>query len=124
MSHFLGPIAPILTDATSVQELNPNGGAVTNQLPSLKAEGNVQRLNLTSFNEFKNVPNQGYSAQHPSAQSDGDEHGRGETGLNSGVGTIIDEQRKDVLLYSSGNKYSPGNAGSNYYNYTFGEQYW
>jgi len=124
MSHFLGPIAPILTDAASVQELNPNGGAVTNQLPSLKTEGNVQRLNLTTFNEFKNVPNQGYSAQHPAAQSDGDDHGRGETGPNSGVGTIIDEQRKDVLLYSSGNKYSPGNAGSNYYNYTFGEQYW
>ena len=124
MSHFLGPIAPILTDATWVQELNPNGGAVTNQLPSLKTEGNVQRLNLTSFNEFKNVPNQGYSSQHPAAQSDGDDHGRGETGPNSGVGTIIDEQRKDVLLYSSGNKYSPGNAGSNYYNYTFGEQYW
>ena len=56
MSHFLGPIAPILTDAASVQELNPNGGAVTNQLPSLKTEGGVQRLNLTSFNEFKNVP--------------------------------------------------------------------
>lgn len=124
MSHFLGPIAPILTDAAAVQELNPNGGAVTNQLPSLKTEGNVQRLNLTTFNEFKNVPNQGYSAQHPAAQHDGDDHGRGETGPNSGVGTIIDEQRKDVLLYSSGNKYSPGNSGSNYYNYTFGEQYW
>ncbi len=124
MSHFLGPIAPILTDAASVQELNPNGGAVTNQLPSLKTEGGDQRLNLTSFNEFKNVTNQGYSAQHPAAQSDGDDHGRGETGPNSGVGTIIDEQRKDVLLYSSGNKYSPGNAGGNYYNYTFGEQYW
>ena len=70
------------------------------------------------------IRDRGYSAQHPAAQHDGDEHGRGETGPNSGVGTIIDEQRKDVLLYSSGNKYSPGNAGSNYYNYTFGEQYW
>ena len=58
MSHFLGPVAPILTDAASVQDLNPNGGAVTNQLPSLKAEGDVQRANITSFNEFKDVPNQ------------------------------------------------------------------
>jgi len=33
MAHYLGPIAPVLTDANSVQELNPNGGAVTNQLP-------------------------------------------------------------------------------------------
>lgn len=124
MSHFLGPIAPVLTDAAAVQELNPNGGAVTNQLPSLKVEGDIQRVNLTTFNEFKNVPNQGYSQQHPAAQHDGDDHGRGETGPNSGVGTIIDEQRKDVLLYSSGNKYSPGGAGSNYYSYSFGEQYW
>ena len=46
MSHFLGPIAPILTDAGSVQELNPNGGAVTNQLPSLKVEGDVQRAKV------------------------------------------------------------------------------
>ena len=124
MSHFLGPIAPILTDAGSVQELNPNGGAVTNQLPSLKTEGDTQRASITSFNEYKNVPNQGYSAQHPNAQSDGDEHGRGEQGPNAGVGTTIDMQRKDVLLYSSGNKYSPGSAGSNYYNFSFGEQYW
>ena len=123
MSHFLGPVAPILTDAASVQDLNPNGGAVTNQLPSLKAEGDVQRANITSFNEFKDVPNQGYSAQNPAAQSDGDDHGRGETGPNSGVGTIIDEQRKDVLLYSSGNKYQHG-SGNNYYNFSFGEQYW
>ena len=124
MSHFLGPIAPILTDEASVQELNPNGGAVTNQLPSLKVEGSIQRTNILSFNEFKNVPNQGYDAQNPAAQSDGDDHGRGETGPNSGVGTIIDEQRKDLLLYSSGNKYSPGGSGSNYYTYTYGEQYW
>ena len=115
MSHFLGPIAPILTDEASVQELNPNGGAVTNQLPSLKVEGNIQRTSILSFNEFKNVPNQGYDAQNPAAQSDGDDHGRGETGPNSGVGTIIDEQRKDLLL---------GGSGSNYYTYTYGEQYW
>lgn len=121
MAHFLGPIAPVLTDANSVQELNPNGGAVTNQLPSLKEQGEITRAQVTSFNEYKDVPNQGYDAQHPNAQSDGDDHGRGETGPNSGVGTIIDEQRKDVLLYSSGNKYQPGN---NYYNFAFGEQYW
>jgi hypothetical protein len=29
-------ISPVLTDAQSVEELNPNGGGVTNQLPSLK----------------------------------------------------------------------------------------
>jgi len=121
MSHHLTSIAPILTDAASVQELNPNGGAVTNQLPSLKVEGNVQRAQQTSFNEYKNVPNQGYSSQHPNAQHDGDDHGRGEVGPGQGVGTLIDEQRKDVLLYSSGNKYKPG---FNYYTYNFGEQYW
>ena len=123
MSHFLGPMAPILTDADSVQDLNPNGGAITNQLPSLKVQGEAQRASITSFNEFKNISNQGYSAENPAAQSDGDDHGRGETGPNSGVGTIIDEQRKDVLLYSSGNKYKPG-SGNNYYNFSFGEQYW
>jgi hypothetical protein len=116
-------IAPVLTDAGSVQELNPNGGAVTNQEPSLKVTGDITRAQITSFNEYKNVPNQEYSAQHPNAQSDGDDEGRGETGPGQGVGTIIDEQRKDVLLYSSGNKYQPG-AGNNYYNFSFGEQYW
>ena len=124
MSHFLGPIAPILTDEASVQDLNPNGGGVTNQLPSLKAESIIQRANITSFNEFKNVTNQGYSAQNPAAQHDGDEHGRGETGPNSGVGTSIDVFKFQQLMYSSGNKYTPGTAGNNYYNYSFGEQYW
>lgn len=114
-------ISPVLTDAGSVQELNPNGGAVTNQEPSLKVTGDIQRANVTSFNEYKNIPNQGYSAQHPNAQSDGDDEGRGETGPGQGVGTIIDSQRKDTLLYQSGNKYKPG---TNYYNFNFGEQYW
>ena len=123
MSHFLGPIAPVLTDAHSVQELNPNGGAVTNQEPSLKVTGDITRTQITSFNEYKNVPNQEYSAQHPNAQHDGDDHGRGEVGPGQGVGTLIDEQRKNVLLYSSGNKYKPG-SGNNYYNFSFGEQYW
>ena len=121
MSHFLGPISPVLTDAASVQELNPNGGAVTNQDPSLKVTGDIVRTNNTSFNEFKNVPNQGYSAQHPAAQSDGDDHGRGETGPGSGVGTSIDAFKFNQLIYSSGNKYMPG---TNYYTYNFGEQYW
>jgi hypothetical protein len=114
-------IAPVLTDAGSVQELNPNGGAVTNQEPSLKVTGEVVRSQVTSFNEYKNVQGQQYSAQHPNAQSDGDDEGRGETGPGQGVGTIIDEQRKDTLLYQSGNKYKPG---TNYYNFNFGEQYW
>jgi hypothetical protein len=114
-------IAPVLTDADSVQELNPNGGAVTNQEPSLKVTGGIVRSQITSFNEYKNVNGQQYSAQHPNAQSDGDELGRGETTPGGGVGTLTDSQRKNVLLYSSGNKYKPGN---NYYSYSFGEQYW
>ena len=117
-------IAPILTDADSVQELNPNGGAVTNQLPSLKAQGDISRAQQTVINDYKNVNGQRYDAQHPNAQSTGDNYGRGETGPNSGVGTLIDIQRKNVLLYTSGNKYKPGTAGSNYYNYSYGEQYW
>jgi hypothetical protein len=114
-------IAPILTDANSVQELNPNGGAVTNQEPSLKVTGEHVRSQITSFNVYNITPTNNYSAQHPNAQSDGDDYGRGETGPGSGVGNLIDEQRKDVLLYSSGNKYKPG---TNYYSYNFGEQYW
>lgn len=117
-------IAPILTDADSVQELNPNGGAVTNQLPSLKAQGDISRAQQTVINDYKNVNGQRYDAQHPNAQSTGDNYGRGETAPNSGIGTLIDIQRKNVLLYTSGNKYKPGTAGSNYYNYSYGEQYW
>jgi hypothetical protein len=117
-------IAPVLTDADAVQELNPNGGAVTNQLPSLKQQGDISRAQQTVINDYKNVNGQRYDAQHPNAQSNGDNYGRGETGPNSGVGTLIDIQRKNVLLYTSGNKYKPGTAGSNYYNYSYGEQYW
>ena len=117
-------IAPILTDNASIQELNPNGGGVTNQLPSLKVQGEISRQQNTTLNDYKNVTGQLYSAQHPNAQSNGDNYGRGEVSPNGGVGTIVDIQRKNLLLYSSGNKYKPGNAGSNYYNFSFGEQYW
>ena len=114
-------ITPILTDKNSVQELNPNGGAVTNQEPTLKQTGDAQRASITSFNEYKNVPNQGYSKQHPNAQSDGDDEGRGEVGPGQGVGTSDDKVAKTTLLYNSGNKYKPG---TNYYNFTYTEQYW
>jgi hypothetical protein len=117
-------VAPVLTDNSSVQELNPNGGAVTNQLPSLKVQGEISRSQITSFNVYKNLDNQKYSAQHPNAQHDGDIYGRGELAPGGGVGTSIDTMEKNTLLYSSGNKYKPGSAGSNYYNFSFGEQYW
>ena len=115
------PISPILTDATSVQELNPNGGAVTNQEPSLKVTANNQRAKITSFNTYKDVQGQEYSAQHPNAQSDGDADGRGEKAPGQGVGNSLDIQQKNSLLYQSGNKYKPFN---NYYNFGYGEQYW
>lgn len=117
-------IAPILTDNDSVEELNPDGGGVTNQLPSLKVQGEITRQQNTILNDYKNLNGQRYDAQHPNAQSTGDNYGRGETGPGSGVGTLIDIQQKNTLLYSSGNKYKPGTAGSNYYNFSFGEQYW
>lgn len=116
-----GPIAPILTDSNSVDELNPNGGGVTNQEPSLKTTGEIQRTSITSFNDYKNLSGQEYNSQHPNSQSDGDDRGRGEVSPGQGVGTLIDAQRKTSLLYSSGNKYKPG---SNYYTYNYGEQYW
>jgi hypothetical protein len=111
-------IAPIGTTEGDVQDMGP--GAVTNQLPSLKATADAVRASITSFNEFKNVPNQGYSAQNPAAQSDGDDEGRGDAG-NSTVGNSVDILTKDVLVYSSGNKYKP-NQGYNGNNP--GEQYW
>jgi hypothetical protein len=104
-----------------VQELNPNGGAVTNQEPSLKVTGDIVRSQITTFNDYKNIAGQQYSSQHPNAQSDGDEQGRGEANTNGGVGTLTDIQRKNTLIYQSGNKYKPG---INYYNFNFGEQYW
>ena len=99
-------IGPVGTTSADVQDMGP--GAVTNQLPSLKATADAQRAQITSFNEFKNVPNQGYSAQHPAAQSDGDDEGKGDAG-NSTVGNSVDILTKNVLVYSSGNKYSTKN---------------
>lgn len=112
------PISPIGTTANDVQDMGP--GAVTGQLPSLKATADMVRAQITSFNEFKNVPNQGYSAQHPAAQSDGDDEGRGDAGNNT-VGNSVDILTKNQLVYNSGNKYKPGNG---YNNNNMGEQYW
>jgi hypothetical protein len=121
MAHNGTPISPVLTDNGSVEELNPNGGGVLNQLPSLKAQGEVSRTQLTTFNDYRNSTGNQYGATHENAQSDGDEHGRGETNPNGGVGTKTDKIKKTQLLYSSGNKYSPVGG---YYSFTFGEQYW
>ena len=112
-------ISPVLTDAGSVEELNPNGGGVLNQLPSLKEVGNTVRLQNLSFNFYKDSTGNRYNVTHPNAQSDGDNYGRGD--ISGQVGTKIDQLEKDVLLYSSGNKYAPG---SGYYNNNYGEQYW
>jgi hypothetical protein len=111
-------IGGVGTSETDVQDMGP--GAVTNQLPSLKATADMVRAQITSFNEYKNVPNQGYGPTHPNSQSDGDELGKGDGG-NSTVGGTTDILTKDTLLYSSGNKYKPG-AGYNNNNYA--EQYW
>lgn len=111
-------ISPILTTEADVQDMGP--GAVTGQLPSLKATADMQRAQITSFNEFKNVPNQGYSAQHPASQSDGDDEGRGDAG-NSTVGNSVDILTKNKVVYNSGNKYKPGFG---YNNNNFSEQYW
>lgn len=117
-------ISPVLTDVASVDELNPNGGAVTNQDTSLKNKGDMERTRLTTFNVYKNVNGQMYDAQHPNAQHTGDLYGRGEVAPGQGVGTSKDEERKNASLYNSGNKYKPGTAGGNYYNFAYGEQYW
>ena len=111
-------IAPVGTTEGDVQDMGP--GAVTNELPSLKETANAVRASITSFNEFKNVPNQGYSPQHPAAQSDGDDEGRGDAGNNT-VGNSVDIKKKNELVYSSGNKYKP-NKG--YDGHNPGEQYW
>jgi hypothetical protein len=111
-------ISPVGTTPADVEDMGP--GAVTGQLPSLKASADIARAQITSFNEFKNVPNQGYSAQNPAAQSDGDDEGRGDAGNNT-VGNSVDILNKNTLVYSSGNKYKP-NAGYN--NNNIGEQYW
>jgi hypothetical protein len=95
------------------------------QLPSLKATSEIVRGENLRFNEYKNIDNGGYSPQHPNAQSDGDEHGRGEVGANQGVGSSIDKERKNALIYGSGiglsNKFKPGKG---YYNYDYAEEYW
>ena len=111
-------ISPVLTNDASVQDMGP--GAITNQLPSLKESADIQRATITSFNEYKNVPNQGYSDTHPNSQSDGDDEGRGEAGFGT-VGNSDDIATKNLLVYSSGNKWKPG---SGYYNQDFPEQYW
>jgi len=112
-------ISPVLTDAASVQELNPNGGGVTNQLPTLKQTGEVVRQQSLAFNTYVDSTGNRYDSTHPNAQSDGDEYGRGDYG--NGVGTKTDKIVKTSLLYSSGNKYNPVDG---YYNFDFGEQYW
>ena len=116
-------ISPVLTDSGSVEEVNKNGqgGGVTGQLPSLKQVSEATRPEIQRFNEYKDIDNQRYSSTHPNAISSGDEFGRGDSG--SGVGTLTDVNRKTELLYSSGNKYKPGN-NSGYYVYNYPEQYW
>jgi hypothetical protein len=110
-------ISPVLTDPSSVQDMGPGG--VLNQLPSLKATADFERLKLTVLNDFKDTPADSYSAQHANAVSDGDNKGRGEN--SNEVGTNIDKLTKNTLLYSSGNKYKPGMG---YDNKNFPEQHW
>lgn len=117
MSHGVS-IGGIGTSEGDVIDMGP--GAVTNQLPSLKDTASQVRAQITSFNEYKDVPNQGYSATHPGSQSDGDNHGKGDAG-NSTVGTQKDIQTKNQIVYSSGNKYKPGMG---YNNNNYSEQYW
>jgi len=110
-------ISPVLTNAESVQDMGPGG--VLNQLPSLKASADMERLKLTVLNDYKDNDNDRYSAQHAAALSDGDNHGRGEN--SNEVGTITDQLTKNTLLYSSGNKYKPGMG---YDNKNFPEEHW
>lgn len=110
-------IGPVGTTNNDVDDKGP-GGAL-NQLPSLKQTGEQQRAAITSFNEFKDGDNLGYGVTHSHAQSDGDEHGRGN--VSNMVGTKTDKMKKDMLLYSSGNKYKPGNG---YNNNNYSEEYW
>lgn len=110
-------ISPILTDAGSVMDMGPGG--VLNQLPSLKATADAERLKLTVLNDYKDTNADRYSATHPNALSDGDEQGRGES--SNQVGTKKDQLTKNQLLYSSGNKYKPGMG---YDNNNFPEQHW
>jgi len=110
-------ISPILTDNASVEDLGPGG--LLNELPSLKKTAESVRKDNIKFNQYVDIDNQRYSSTHADALSDGDEHGRGEG--NKGVGTKTDQQRKEILLYSSGNKYKPGYG---YYNINYNEEHW
>jgi len=110
-------ISTVLTDAASVQDFGPGG--ILNQLPGLKATGDVQRLNLTVLNDYKDTNADRYGALHPNAVSDGDGRGRGEN--SNQVGDSTDQLTKNQLLYSSGNKYKPG---SGYDNFNYPEQHW
>lgn len=94
-------------------------GGVLNELPSLKQTADSVRKDNTKFNEYKDVDTQRYESTHPNAISDGDEYGRGDVG--NGVGTRLDAERLKVLLYSSGNKYKPGNG---YYNIDYNQEYY
>jgi len=110
-------ISPILTNPGSVEDMGPGG--VLNQLPSLKATADAERLKLTVLNDYKDTNADRYNALHPNATSDGDNRGRGESANQ--VGTNTDQLTKNQLLYSSGNKYKPGMG---YDNFDFPEQYW
>lgn len=110
-------ISPILTDPSSVEDMGPGG--VLNQLPSLKATADAERLRLTVLNDYKDTSADRYGASHPRATSDGDDFGRGENANQ--VGTRVDQLTKNQLVYSSGNKYKPGMG---YDNFNFPEQYW
>lgn len=110
-------ISSVLTDNSSVEDMGPGG--LLNQLPSLKATADVERTKLIVLNEYKDTNSDRYNASHPNAVSDGDEFGRGEN--SKSVGTKTDKNKKNELLYSSGNKYKPGKG---YNNKDFPEQYW
>lgn len=112
-------ISPILTDNDSVQDLGPGG--LLNQLPSVKQTAEAIRTQNLVFNYYNDSSGNRYDSTHPNAQSDGDDYGRGETSPGQGVGTRIDQLKKDTLLYSSGNKYKPGTG---YYGINYSEEYW
>lgn len=110
-------ISPILTDNASVEDFGPAG--LLNQLPSLKETAETIRKDNVKFNEYKDVDTQRYESTHPNAISDGDEYGRGDAG--KGVGTRTDKEKLKTLLYSSGNKYKPGNG---YNNIDYNQEYY
>ena len=111
-------IGGIGTSENDVKDMGPGG--VKNQLPSVKQTAEMVRNQITSFNEYKNIPSQLYEVSHPNAQSDGDDFGKGDMGNNT-VGSRKYIMVKNQLLYSSGNKYKPGGG---YNNNNYSEQYW